>query len=65
MTLSLVDECERLNERRLLDEEKIISPAATCLFRLGKTTYDLVLTLVTVWKFGFCLLKNKQIKNYV
>ena len=47
MTLSLADECERLNEpSRLLDEEKkIISPAVNCLFRLGKTTYDLVLTL--------------------
>ena len=49
MTLSLADECERLNEpNRLLDEEKkIISPAVNCLFRLGKTTYDLVLTLAT------------------
>ena len=50
MTLSLADECERLNEpSRLLDEEKkkIISPAVNCLFRLGKTTYDLVLTLAT------------------
>ena len=45
MTLSLADECERLNERnRLLDEEKKSFP---CLFRLGKTTHDLVLTLAT------------------